>query len=93
MPTGLFVLHLDMGVKSGGTGGPVHRSRKISGGPPPPEIKIFHYLFYTHANFAFSNIFKIKCPKSEEKFYFGVRGLSAHESVPQTKFGGDAPAF
>ena len=42
----------------------------------PPEMRVPNYFsdfFYTYSNFAFSNIFKIKWPKSEEKLNFGDR--------------------
>ena len=64
-----------MGVESGGggEGRRVPRSRKISG-DVPPEIMIFQYLFLgTYATFPFSNILKIKSPKSDEKLNFGGR--------------------
>ena len=59
-----------MGVESGGgDGGRVPRGRKISEGRPSrnDDITVF---FLTHENFAFSTIFKIKWPKSEEKLNF-----------------------
>ena len=64
-----------MGVESGGTGGRVPRSRKISGGRPPRnyDISVSFFLIGAIANFAFSNIFEIKWPKSEEKLNFGGR--------------------
>ena len=38
-------------------------------GVDPPEIWIFQYLFFlkTYTIFAFSNIIKVKWPKSEER--------------------------
>ena len=62
-----------MGVESGGPGGRVPRSRKISGGRSPRNDDIFAFFLETHENFAFSTIFKIKWPKSEEKLNFGGR--------------------
>ena len=62
-----------MGVESGGTGGGVPRSRKISGGRPPRNNDISVSFFLTHDNFVFSTIFKIKWPKYEEKFNFEGR--------------------
>ena len=64
-----------MGVESGGTGGRVPRSRKISGGRPPRNDDTYFSIFFldTYDNFAFSTIFKIKWPKSEEKLNFGGR--------------------
>ena len=66
--------------KAGGRGGGrVLRSRKISGERPPrnDDISVGTYLptFFldTYENFAFSTIFKIKWPKSEEKLNFGGR--------------------
>ena len=57
-----------------GTGGRVPRSRKISGGLPPRNHYISVSFFLdTCDNFAFSTIFKIKWPKSEEKLNFGGR--------------------
>ena len=50
-----------MGVESGGTGGRIPRSRKISGGRPPRNYDTYFSIFFvlgTFANFAFSNIFK-----------------------------------
>ena len=78
----------------GGAGGRVLRSRKIS---VPPEIMIFKYLFfltYIYENVAFSNIFKTKWPKSEEKLTFGGRWAWVPKNPsPQTKLRGDAPAY
>ena len=55
-----------MGVESGGRGDASPAVEK-SAGDVPPEIMIFQYLFLDiQENFAFSNIFKIKWPKSEE---------------------------
>ena len=60
-----------MGVESGGRGDASPGSKKIRVGRPP-EIMICLYLFLdTYYNFAFSNILKIKWPKSEEKLNFG----------------------
>ena len=59
--------------KAGDGGGRVPRSRKISGGRPP-EMMISQYLILdTYENFAFSTIFTIKRPKSEETLTFGGR--------------------
>ena len=64
-----------MGVESGGTGGRVPRSRKISGEHHPRNYHISASFFDTYENFAFSTIFKIKWPKSEEKLNFGGSGF------------------
>ena len=50
-----------MGVGSGGTGDASPAVEK-SAVDVPPEITIFHYIFFlnTYENFSFSNIFKIK---------------------------------
>ena len=62
--------------KAGGRGGRVPRSRKISGGRPPRNDDIFASFFlHTDENFAFSTIFKIKWPKSEEKQNFGGKWI------------------
>ena len=58
-----------MGAEIGGRG--TRPPVEISAGNVPPEIS----FFYTNQNFAFSNIFKIKWPKSEEKLNFGVGGF------------------
>ena len=59
---------------------------------PSPEIWIFQCLFSTFKNFAFPNIFKIKCPKSEEKLNFWVRqvALGVWIRAPPPKIIGDA---
>ena len=65
-----------MGVESGGTGGrvPPPSVEKSAGDVPPRNEDIFIFFFLnTYENFAFSNIFKIKRPKSEEKLNFGGR--------------------
>ena len=71
-------LHFDQTCGHGrpkrGGGGRVSRSRKISGGRPPRNDDILASFFLdTDENFAFSTIFKIKWPKSEEKLNFGGR--------------------
>ena len=63
-----------MGVESGGTGGRVPRSRKISGGRPPRSYNRSEYFFLKCLQFfPFSNIFEIKWPKSEKKLNFWGR--------------------
>ena len=55
-------------------GGDASPAVEKSAGDVPPEIMIFQDLFlHTHENFAFSTIFKIKWPKSEEKLNFWGR--------------------
>ena len=45
-------------------------------GPPPRNDDILASFFlHTNENFAFSTIFKIKWPKSEEKLKFGGRWI------------------
>ena len=54
------------------------------------------YFLDTDDNFAFSTIFKIKWPTSEEKLYFGGRWVWVPMNpspLPQTKLRGDAPGF
>ena len=67
------------------TGGRVPQSRNQRG-MSFQKLGCFITFFVTHNFcFAFSNIFKIKWPKSEEKLNFGVGGfgcLIAYESVP-----------
>ena len=55
----------------GGTRPPQSKNQRVTS----PEIIIFQYLFFldTYDHFAFSTIFKIKWPKSEEKLNFGGR--------------------
>ena len=72
-----------------GTGGRVPRSQKISGGRPPRNDYILASFFlHTDENFAFSTIFKIKCPKSEEKLNFGGRWVwvPMNPSSPKQNF-------
>ena len=59
-----------MGVESGGKGGRVPRSQKISG-DVPQTLRYFSIFFLeTYINFAFMyNNFEIKGPKSEEKLH------------------------
>ena len=68
-------LNKAMGVeRSGGTGGRVPRSRKISGGRPPQKLRYFSIFFlHMYANCALSNIFKINWPKSKEILNFWGR--------------------
>ena len=55
-----------------GDGGDASPAVEKSAGYVPPVITIFQYLFIdTCENFAFSNIYKIKWSKSEEKLNFG----------------------
>ena len=54
-----------MGVESGGGGG--------DGGRVPPRNDILLSILDTYDNFAFFNIFKIKCPKTEEILNLGGR--------------------
>ena len=84
-----------MGVESGGggTGGRVPRSKKRnSGGCSPQKVSYFSIFFLdTYGNFAFSIIFKIKWPKSEERLNFGGRWVwMPVDPSPQTKLRGDA---
>ena len=82
------MVHRSMGVESGGTGGRVPRSQKISGGRSPrfSVISIFQYLFSSHMKtLHFQTFLKIKWLKSEEKLNFWGRWISvptAQESVP-----------
>ena len=75
----------DMGVESGGHGGRVPRSRKISGGRPP-EIMIFQYLFLHIWKFCIFHHFQNKVAeiRGETKFW-GRWRLGAYESVPPNK--------
>ena len=72
--------------------GLVPRSRKISGDVPQKFRYCSIFFFFTHENFAFSNIFK-KWLKSEEKLNFWGRWTSAPMNpFPKTKLGGDVLA-
>ena len=59
-----------MGVESGGDGGTRPPQPKNQGGCPPRNYDISVSFLDTYSNFAFSNIFKIKWPKSDEKLDF-----------------------
>ena len=68
-----------MGVESGGRGGRVPRSRKISGGRPPPRNEDISVSFSYHARqFCIFQYFQNKVAEirgGEEKLYFGLGGL------------------
>ena len=84
------VMRAPRGVADGGGGG----GSRGSGHPhfwkpqglTPVEIWTFQYFFLkTYKHFVFSNIFKIKWPKSEEKLNFGGRWVwvsNVYESDP-----------
>ena len=76
-----------MGVENGG-GGTRPPQSKNQRGRPPRNYDISASFFLTHDNFAFSTIFKIKWPKSEEKLNFGGRWVwvPMNPSPPKQKF-------
>ena len=77
-----------MGIKSGGT---PPRRRQISRGRPQ-KLGYFSIFLDTYKNFAFSNIFKIKWSKSDDKLDFGGRCIWGPMNLsPQTKLCGNAP--
>ena len=85
-----------IGVESGGGGrGNASPAVEKSAGDVPSrnyDISVSFFFLDTYSNFAFSNIFNIKWPKSEEKTNFGGRWVSVPINPPpsQTKLGGDA---
>ena len=81
------------GRRKRGDGGTRPPQSKNQWGTSPPEIMIFQHLFLdTCKQFAFSTIFKIKWPKSEERLNFGGRWVWVPMNPsPQTKIRGDAP--
>ena len=64
------------------------------GGRDPRKVDISVYFFLkTCYIFAFSNIFKTKWPKSEEKLNFGIGWVWVPMNpTPQPKIRGDAPS-
>ena len=85
-----------MGVKSWGMGDASPQLKIPAAGDVPPEIRIFQYFFLdTYKNFAFSNNFKIKWLKSEDKLDFGGRRIwvPMNLSPPQTKLCDNAPGI
>ena len=82
-----------------------HRRGWRGSGPPhfkkrwcrPPRTLDISVTFFLKLFFAFSNIFKIKWPKSEEKLNFGGRWVwvpmnPTSDPPPQSKLRGDALA-
>ena len=66
-----------MGVESGGRGDVSPAVEKSAGDVPLRNCDTSVGIIFidTCANFALSNIFEIKWPKSEEKLNFGVCGF------------------
>ena len=77
-----------MSVESEGTGGgrPGPAVGK-SAGTTPRNYDISVSFFLAHESFAFSNIFKIKWPKSEEKLNFGGRLALVPMNSSKSEFG------
>ena len=82
-----------MGVESGGWGDASPAVQKSAGDVPPRNDDILaSFVLDIDEYFAFSSIFKIKWPKSEEKLNFGGRwDWVPMNPSPQTKLRGDAP--
>ena len=79
--------------KRGGGGTRTPQSKNQRRRPPRNDGISGSFFLDTYENFAFSTIFKIKRPKSEEKLNFGGRWVWVPMNPsPQIKLRGDAPA-
>ena len=80
--------------KAGGGGDASPAVEKSARDVPPRNDDILASFFLdSDENFAFSTIFKMKWPKSEEKLNFGGRWVWVPMNPsPQTNFRGNAPA-
>ena len=80
------------GRRKRGGGGGLQSKNQRGPSPPPQKWWYFSIIFLTYVDlFLFSNIFKIKWPKSKEKLYFGRRwAWVPMNPSPQTQLRGDA---